>query len=225
VNVKPVCTPEEQDYLVKFVSRYLKQSITTKDIVWTYSGVRPLYNDGASSSTAATRDYVLKVDTSAGAPILNVFGGKITTYRRLAETALKKIAPFFPNLGSAWTAGVALPGGDFPVDGVAALIARAQTEYPFLSVRWATRLIKAYGLDTFEVLGDAKSEADLAQNFGADLTAREVTWLMQKEYARCAEDIVWRRSKLGLRLTSQEIESLDAWMAQKNADSDQQRAV
>jgi len=225
VNTKPECTSEEQDYLVQFASKYLKQSITTQDIVWTYSGVRPLYNDGASSATAATRDYVLKVDKSAGAPILNVFGGKITTYRRLAETAMEKISPFFPNLGKPWTAGVALPGGNFPVDGVAALIERVQSEYPFLTTRWATRLIKAYGLDAFEVLGDAKAEADLGQSFGANMTEQEVTWLIQNEYARCAEDIVWRRSKLGLRLTLQEIELLDAWMAQSSAHSDLQSAV
>jgi glycerol-3-phosphate dehydrogenase len=225
VNVKPECTAEEQDYLVQFASRYLKQAITTKDIVWAYSGVRPLYNDGASSATAATRDYVLKMDSSAGAPILNVFGGKITTYRRLAETALEKIAPFFPNLGKPWTAGIALPGGDFPVDGVTALTKRVQSKYPFLSAQWATRLVKAYGLDAFEVLGDAKTEDDLGRNFGANLTEQEVIWLMQKEYAHCAEDIVWRRSKLGLRLTPQEIKLLDGWMAHGSARPVQQSAV
>jgi len=228
VNVKPECTAQERDYLVEFASRYLKQAITTKDIVWAYSGVRPLYNDGASSAssaTSATRDYVLKVDSSAGAPILNVFGGKITTYRRLAETALEKVAPFFPNLGKPWTSGIALPGGDFPVDGVPALITRMRTSYPFLSARWATRLVKAYGLDAFEVLGDAKTEDDLGQNFGANLTEREVIWLMQNEYAHCAEDIVWRRSKLGLRLTPQEIELLDVWMAHGSARPLKQTAV
>ena len=225
INAKPVCTPREQEYLVKFASHYLKKSITTQDIVWTYSGVRPLYNDGASSATAATRDYVLKVDTSAGAPILNVFGGKITTYRRLAETAMEKIRPHFPNLAKPWTAGVALPGGDFPVDGVAALNARVQKAYPFLSARWAMRLIKAYGTETVEVLGDAKTAADLGENFGSNLTAREVSWLVRKEYARCAEDIVWRRSKLGLRLSLREIELLDTWMAREFAHSDQQDAV
>ena len=209
INAKPVCTPQEQEYLVKFASHYLKKTITTQDIVWTYSGVRPLYNDGASSATAATRDYVLKVDTSAGAPILNVFGGKITTYRRLAETAMEKIRPHFPSLAKPWTAGVALPGGDFPVDGVAALNARVQKAYPFLSARWAMRLIKAYGTETFEILGDAKTAADLGENFGSNLTEREVSWLIRKEYARCAEDIVWRRSKLGLRLSLREIELLD----------------
>ena len=225
LNQKPVCTPEEQDYLLAFASKYLKKDVTKDDVVWTYSGVRPLYNDGASSATAATRDYVLKVDQSAGAPILNVFGGKITTYRRLAETALEKIAPFFPNVGKPWTAGVPLPGGNFPVDGVAALTQRLAAQYPFLSAAWVTRLVKAYGLDAFDMLGDAKVETDLGQNFGANLTEREVNWLVENEFARTAEDIVWRRSKLGLRLTANEIDVLDARLATAPATPSQQHAV
>ncbi len=214
VGTKPVCTPEEQSYLTSFASSYFKEPVTTDDIIWTYSGVRPLYDDGATSATAATRDYVLKVNETAGAPMLNVFGGKITTYRRLAETALEKITPYFPEITGPWTAGVPLPGGDFPVDGVADLTARLATRYPFLTPAWATRLVKAYGTDAFEVLGDATLEADLGQNFGAKLTAQEVLWLMKNEFARKAADVVWRRSKLGLRMTAKEIEKLDVWMAE-----------
>ena len=213
VSQKPVCTPEEQTYLIEFASKYLKKSVTKDDIVWTYSGVRPLYDDGATSATAATRDYVLKVNETAGAPILNVFGGKITTYRKLAEAAMEKIVPFFPQAGKPWTAGVAMPGGDFPVDGVAALKARLAAQYPFLTARWADRMIKAYGLDAFDVLGDAKTEREMGQNFGSNLTEREVVWLIENEFAYTAEDVVWRRSKLGLRMTAQEIELLDKWMA------------
>jgi glycerol-3-phosphate dehydrogenase len=221
-NQKPICTPEEQTYLLKFASQYLKQDISDEDVVWSYSGVRPLYDDGASSASAATRDYVLKVDQSAGAPILNVFGGKITTYRKLAESALEMIVPFFAGKDTIWTAGVALPGGDFPVDGVPVLSAKLLMQYPFLTGRWVDRLVKAYGTDAFLVLGDAKVATDLGQNFGANLTAREVNWLVDNEFAQTAEDIVWRRSKLGLRLTTQEIEVLDAWLT---ATRFQQRAV
>jgi glycerol-3-phosphate dehydrogenase len=213
VSQKPVCTPEEQTYLVEFASKYLKKTVTKEDIVWTYSGVRPLYDDGATSATAATRDYVLKVNETAGAPILNVFGGKITTYRKLAEAALEKIVPFFPQAGKPWTAGVAMPGGDFPVDGVAALKARLEAQYPFMTARWADRMIKAYGLEAFDVLGHAKAEPDLGQNFGSNLTEREVVWLIENEFVHTAEDVVWRRSKLGLRMTVQEIELLDKWLA------------
>lgn len=214
VATKPVCTPEEQDYLIDFASKYLKTAVSKDDIVWTYSGVRPLYDDGATSATAATRDYVLTLDQSAGAPILNVFGGKITTYRRLAESALEKITPFFEKDVQPWTAGVPLPGGDFPVDGVAALIAQLRAQYPFLDDRWASRLIKAYGKDAYDVLGEAKTAEDLGQNFGANLTEFEVLWLIENEFARSAEDIVWRRSKLGLRMSAQEIKLLDDWVAQ-----------
>ncbi|WP_089948525.1 glycerol-3-phosphate dehydrogenase [Litoreibacter albidus] len=212
VSQKPVCTPEEQTYLLNFASKYLKEDISDDDVVWTYSGVRPLYNDGASSATAATRDYVLKVDKSSGAPILNVFGGKITTYRKLAESALEKIAGVLPDTGKPWTAGVPLPGGDFPVDGVGALKQRLSAQFPFLDDAWAARLIKAYGLDAFDLLGDAASIADLGQSFGFNLTEREVRWLVDHEFAQTAEDIVWRRSKLGLRLTTEEIDALDAWL-------------
>jgi glycerol-3-phosphate dehydrogenase len=225
VHEKPVCTPQEQDYLLDFASKYLKQPVTRDDIVFTYSGVRPLYNDGATSATAATRDYVLKLDQSAGGPILNVFGGKITTYRKLAESALEEIAPFFAQTGPQWTAGVALPGGDFPVDGVAALTEKLKTKYSFLTERWLNRLLKAYGSEVFDLLGDAKTEGDLGQNFGSNLTEREVNWLIEREFANTAEDIIWRRSKLGLRMTSKEIDALDSWMVNSAANLPEQNAV
>ena len=143
----PECTEQERDYLIAFANRYFRQQISADDIVWTYSGVRPLYDDGAKSATAATRDYVLKVDDSGGAPILNVFGGKITTYRKLAEDAFDKMRPYFPDAGAHWSAGVALPGGDFPVDGVEAEIAALCATHAFLDKPWARRLIRAYGTD------------------------------------------------------------------------------
>ena len=212
---KPHCTPEEQTYLLNFANQYFKQTLTDDDVVWTYSGVRPLYDDGASSATAATRDYTLKVDTSGGAPILNVFGGKITTYRRLAESALEKIGDHFPDLKPKWTAGVPLPGGDFAVDGVKDLISALQVQHPYLTDFWAKRLIRAYGSEAAELLDGATTADDLGQKFGATLTEREITWLMEREYARTAEDVVWRRNKLGLRLSREEIETLDTWMSEK----------
>jgi len=208
----PEITLQERDYLLDFINGYLKQPIGVDDIVWTYSGVRPLYEDGASSASAATRDYVLKRDDSRGAPALNIFGGKITTYRRLAESALEIVGQNFPNMGKPWTAGVPLPGGDFPVDGVAALIDQVKTTYPFVGDRWAKRLVRAYGCEVQQVLGDAATAQDLGTDFGATLCAREVTWLMEKEFARTANDVVWRRSKLGLRMTDDQIAALDSWM-------------
>jgi glycerol-3-phosphate dehydrogenase len=210
-----VCTPEEQDYLCAFASQYFRRPVTRADVVWTYSGVRPLYNDGAKSATAATRDYVLSLDLN-GAPLLNVFGGKITTYRRLAESALAKLAPVLAQAKGPWTARVALPGGDFPHDGVADLTAGLKRDYPFLSDYWAGRLIRAYGTEAREVLGQAGSAADLGQDFGATLTEVELAWLMTREYARRAADVVWRRTKLGLRMTADQIAAVDSFMA--NAD-------
>lgn len=210
------CTAEEQQYLCNFASEYFRQPVTPDQVVWSYSGVRPLYDDGAKSATAATREYVLSMDEN-GAPCLNVFGGKITTHRRLAEHALEKLTPHFPQMGPDWTAGVALPGGDFQVGDVAQLIAELQKDYPFLSPKWARRLIRAYGTDARTILGDAKIAADLGRDFGAELTESEVNWLMTHEFARHAEDIVWRRSKLGLRMTTEQIAELESWMSKARA--------
>ena len=164
VDEKPVCTPQEADYLRKFASNYFRKPIEKDDIVWTYSGVRPLYDDGASSATAATRDYVLKLRDQGGAPMLNIFGGKITTYRKLAEAAMQKIVPFFPAASGPWTAGVAMPGGDFPVDGFDAVVRDLSQDYPFLEARQARRLVRAYGTDAWQLLGDADTEAALGQS-------------------------------------------------------------
>ena len=181
--------------------------------------MRPLYDDGASSATAATRDYTLKVDAEGGAPVLNVFGGKITTYRRLAESALEQIDSHL-NVGKGpWTAGVPLPGGDFPVDGVERMIADLQSQYGFLTDFWARRLVRAYGTDATVMLGAAQTAQDLGRDFGATLTETEVVWLMTREYARTAEDVVWRRNKLGLRMSEAEIENLHDWMAENRRSS------
>ncbi|PXW70554.1 homodimeric glycerol 3-phosphate dehydrogenase (quinone) [Loktanella sp. PT4BL] len=211
LSEKPYATDAEQDYLCAFASQYFEKPVTRDDVVWTYSGVRPLYDDGAKSATAATRDYVLSLDEN-GAPLLNIFGGKITTYRKLAENALKKLIPLIGG-GDPWTADAALPGGDFKVKDRDKLVADLMSDYPFLTDRWALRLIKAYGTEARAILGEASAAKDLGQDFGATLTEAEVKWLMAREYARTAEDIVWRRSKLGLRLTPEQVAGLDAFMA------------
>ncbi|MEC9432671.1 MAG: glycerol-3-phosphate dehydrogenase [Pseudomonadota bacterium] len=208
------CTPEEADYLRRVASEYFATPIEAEDIVWTYSGVRPLYDDGAKSATQATRDYVLQVEAEGGAALLNVFGGKITTYRRLAESALEKLAPHLPGMSAPWTAGVPLPGGDFPVDGVAALTERVAAAHPFLAPGQAARLVRTYGTEALDLLSGATEPGDLGRAFGAGLTEREVRWLMTHEWARSAEDVVWRRTRLGLKMTADEIAALDAWMAE-----------
>ena len=192
----PVCSTEERDYLCNFASQYFARPVTPDDVVWTYSGVRPLYNDGAKSATAATRDYVLSLDEN-GPPLLNVFGGKITTHRRLAESALSKLVSFFPEAGSAWTARVPLPGGDFPLSGVAELTADLKRRHLFLTEYWAGRLIRAYGTEAAKILNGATSAAALGRDFGATLTEVEVLWLMTHEFAMRATDVDWRRTKIG----------------------------
>jgi glycerol-3-phosphate dehydrogenase len=211
------CSDAEKEYLCAFASQYFKKPVTLADIVWTYSGVRPLYDDGASSASAATRDYVLTLNTDA-APILNVFGGKITTYRKLAEAALAKIGPLIGDKKGNWTAGVPLPGGDFPVTGVPALGREFETRFPFVDAFTRRRLIRCYGIEAWDVMGEARTPGDLGRSFGAGLTEAELRWLMRKEYAKTAEDVVWRRTKLGLRMTAAEIEELDQWMASERGD-------
>ena len=209
-----ICTPEEAAYLCQVVSDYFEKPVTPEDVVWTYSGVRPLFDDGAKPAAAATRDYVLQLEQAPGGPpLLNIFGGKITTYRRLAEAALAKLGPVLPGVGKAWTAGQPLPGGDFPVDGVADLAAALRRDFPFLDERWAARLAKAYGTDAQAMLGQAQTAEDLGQCFGWNLTAAEVRWLMAREWARTADDVLWRRTKLGLRLTDGERQALVDFMA------------
>lgn len=213
---KPVCSDGEKTYLLNFASQYFKTPITSDDVVWTYSGVRPLYDDGAKSATAATREYVLKLD-DAGAPLLNVFGGKITTYRKLAEAAMERISPFFPTATAPWTAGVALAGGDFPVDGVQALVDGLKSDFPFLDDYWARRLVRAYGTEAREMLGDATSSEDLGEAFGATITARELDRAIDVEWVRSAEDFVWRRTKLGLRLDAEQIRRIDDYISARRS--------
>ena len=204
----------EEKYLCAAVSEYLREPVDPASIVWRYAGVRPLRDDGASKAQEATRDYVLELhETAAEAPLLSVFGGKLTTYRRLAEAAMAKLAPFFPGLPGPWTAGASLPGGDFPTDGIETVCADLARRYPFLAAPTARRLVRAYGTLAGEMLGDARSSADLGRVFGADLTQREVDWLVRHEWARTAQDVLWRRSKLGLRFTASRTEALAGYLS------------
>ena len=214
-------TQDEITYLCQSVGDYLAKPVKPEDVVWAYAGVRPLYDDGASEARAATRDYVFELDTPGGSPLLSIFGGKITTYRRLAEEALERLSPYLRGTKAAagWTGKAALPGGDLDVSAVPALAAELVRDYPFLSQAHADRLAHSYGTRAVKLLGGAKSAADLGRSFGDTLTEREVRYLMAYEFARNAEDVAWRRSKLGLRLSREEIRLLDDWMATCFAES------
>jgi glycerol-3-phosphate dehydrogenase len=208
-----MATPDDDAYLCTAVSEYLRRSVKPTEIVWRYAGVRPLRDDGASEAQAATRDYVLELHGNP--PALSVFGGKITTYRRLAEAAMAKLMPFFPAAGGAWTRTVPLPGGDFPWDEIGEVQAALQARYTFLAADTTRRLVRAYGTLAAEMLGEARSAANLGQVFGADLTEREVDWLVRKEWARTADDVLWRRSKLGLRFSMDETQALAAFLGER----------
>lgn len=203
---EPRASEAEQDYLCAFVSRWFARPVTRADVVWTYSGVRPLYEDGAKSATAATRDYVLALEEDGGAPLLSVFGGKITTCRRLAEQALEKLRPQIGG-GGDWTADVPLPGGDFVMGGQAALVEALLAAHPGLGPDRALRLVRGYGTEATQILA-----AGEGRDFGAGLCEAEVRWLMDREFAQTAEDVVWRRTRLGLHMNSGQIAALDAWM-------------
>lgn len=193
--------PTEIDYLCRAVSRWFAKPVLANDVLWSYAGVRPLYDDGEPDAAAVTRDYVLEVDAEDGAPpLLSVFGGKLTTYRRLAEHAMEKLARFFPTLGRPWTAHARLPGGDLPVGGVDALAHEFDREYPFLGVATSARLARSYGTEARKFLRSARRIEDLGRNFGCGFSMRELQWLVDEEWARTGEDVLWRRSKLGLHL-------------------------
>ena len=205
---------EEIDYLCGVINEYFRSAIGAADVVWAYAGVRSLYDDGARKPQDIGRDYALILDESVGrAPLLTVYGGKLTTYRRLAEDALDRLSHFFPR-SRPWTAKSSLPGGDFVYDGAAALIARTQRQWPFLTDDHARRLVAAYGTRVANVLKAATTLDDLGICFGADLTAAEVRYLMTREWARTADDVLWRRSKLGLHFSETERNALERFMAQ-----------
>ncbi|MCR5855835.1 glycerol-3-phosphate dehydrogenase [Mesorhizobium sp. J428] len=210
---KVAITDKEIDYLCAAASEYFAEPVRREDIVWTYSAVRPLYDDGASKAQEATRDYVLKAEGGHGEPpLVNAFGGKITTYRRLAESMLEKIEHFLGKKGRPWTAGAPLPGGDFPATGFDAQVAALSRDYPFLDARLARRLTRLYGTRAKVLLGDARSLADLGRDFGGDLTEAEVRYLIGHEWAQTADDVLWRRTKRGLHMDATQTAALDAWM-------------
>jgi glycerol-3-phosphate dehydrogenase len=214
---KVAISEKEIDYLIAGAGEYFREPISRTDIVWTYSGVRPLFDDGASAAQEATRDYVLKEDGGYGsAPMVNVFGGKITTYRRLAESMMEKIEALIGAKGAPWTRGATLPGGDFPKTGFDALVASLRSAHGFLSQSDAFRLARLYGTRAKAILGTSRSQADLGIAFGGGLTEAEVNYLVAEEWVEDSQDILWRRTKLGLKFTDQQSSALEAFIRGKH---------
>ena len=203
---------EEKQYICDSANTYLNAKIKLKDIVWSFSGVRPLYDDGVSKAQEATRDYVIKAEENDSLLMVNIFGGKITTYRRLSEAILKHIEEFLGKKGESWTSRSSLPGGNMDVDGQLPLQNKLHKNYPFLPVETLKRLVRSYGTVSFDIFDGAKNIESLGESFGSGLYEKEVIYLIQKEWARTSEDILFRRSKLGLSLTKNEINQLDKFL-------------
>ncbi len=215
------CSAEEIDYICRAASEYFSQAIQPDQVVWTYSGVRPLYDDGATAAQEATRDYVLKtrlIDERSA--LLNVFGGKITTFRRLAEHALKELQPWLHASTDSWTGSAPLPGGDIPWAELQATKAAFFSDYDFLKNAVLERIFRCYGTRARQWLGDAQDVVALGQHFGAGLYQAEVDYLIEQEWAVQAEDVIWRRTKTGLSLDESQVVTLSDYMAahQRTAD-------
>ncbi len=210
----PAIAADEIEYLCGIANAYLARSIAPADVVWAYSGVRPLYDDGSADPSAVTRDYVLKLDADRDGrtPLLSIFGGKITTYRRLAETALAELARFFPAMKGAWTRSKPLPGGDLPRRRLSAFARDLATRYPALPPELRDALLHRHGTRAPRILGAAQAASDLGTHFGHTLYAAEVDYLVAHEWARNAEDVLWRRTKCGLHLTAAQRSALDAYL-------------
>lgn len=214
-NIK--ASAEEIAYLCEGTSSFFRKPVTPEDVVWSYAGVRPLVDDGSGRPEAATRGYVLDLsEAGEGAPLLSVFGGKITTFRHLAQDAVEELAARVPALGGKrWTDSAPLPGGDFPMGTIDDLREGLKMAYPFLEPRWAARLAHAYGTRVHSFLGDATRLSDCGIHFGHGLTEAEVRYLMTHEWASSAADILWRRTKLGLRFSPPQIAALDEFCKQE----------
>jgi glycerol-3-phosphate dehydrogenase len=224
---KVAITEDEARYLCESINRYFTRKITLADVCWTYSGVRPLLEEeGADNPSAVTRDYRLELDADSGeAPLLSVFGGKITTFRKLAEEAVDRLAAVMPIPKGAWTAGVPLPGGDIPGAKFEPFAAKFANEHAWLPADVARRYARAYGTRALKLLGTAKTRAELGREFAPGLFEQELRYLRDTEWARSAEDVLWRRSKIGLHLepgtTEHVAKEIDAWFARSPVSSAQ----
>lgn len=208
---RPEISADETQYLCAMANSYFTRQIAPSDVVWSYSGIRPLLDENAADLSAVTRDYLLEYEVASGrAPLLSVLGGKITTYRRLAEEALDMLAPTLGGVRPEWTAGAPLPGGDIINADFGAFLADLRRHYPWLPEFLLSRYARAYGTRIHRLLSGAQRLADLGKDFGDGLLEGEIDYLVKHEWARTAEDILWRRSKLGLRAGPQVTEQLEA---------------
>jgi glycerol-3-phosphate dehydrogenase len=218
-------TEAEVDYLCAAVNEYFIDPIAPSDVVWSYSGVRSLQDDGQAAAQDTTRDFVLALDGRRGEPpLLSIVGGKITTYRHVTEEALSKLAPALPPAGPPWTRRSTLPGGDLPGGRREEMARKLEAAFPVLGASTADRLARSYGTAAWDIFGKGGGEGDFGVHFGAGLYEREVAYLIEKEWAMTADDILWRRSKLGLRLTEAERDRLEDWLLARRPDLERPEA-
>ncbi|MFT5114484.1 MAG: glycerol-3-phosphate dehydrogenase [Parasphingorhabdus sp.] len=207
---------EETAYLCESVNNYFKKQLTPADIIWSYSAVRPLFDDGNNKAQAATRDYSIKTESIGGKlALLNIYGGKITTYRELADKTMQLVGRSLNRNMTSWSATAPLPGGDFAVDEFEKQVSLLKQDYAFLSLLQAKRLIRLYGTRARVILGETQDKEDMGRFFGGSLFEVEVRYLIEQEWAVCAEDILWRRTKEGLRLSATEIDELERFVTAK----------
>lgn len=202
---------DEIQYLLDAVNRYFKLKLRRSDVVHSFSGVRPLYDDGQGNPSAVTRDYVFDLDEAGGAPLLNVFGGKITTFRKLAEHAVQKLAPTFPRMGKDWTAKAHLPGGDLLGADVPRFLEVLAKRYPWMPRELARYYTRTYGTRTAMIVGNATTLAGLGTHFGGQFYEAEAAYLVRSEWAQTADDILTRRTKHNLHLTEDEMAAFSRW--------------
>ncbi len=202
---------KEIDYLITAVNRYFKEKLRRSDVLESFSGVRPLFDDGKGNPSAVTRDYVFDLDETGGAPLLNVFGGKITTFRKLSEHAMQKLARFFPKMGGDWTRSATLPGGEIPNADYVSFADALRSAYPWMPRALINHYGHLYGARTKLIVGDATSLAGLGRHFGGNLYEAEARYLAASEWAQKAEDVMMRRTKEGLRMTIEEKAAFSAW--------------
>lgn len=214
----------EQQYLIDAVNRYFKIKLSASDVITRFSGVRPLFDDGKGNPSAVTRDYVFDLDEQQQLPLLHVFGGKITTFRKLAEHALQKLAPFFPQMGADWTRDATLPGGEIAHADFESFLQQQKERYPWMPHALCKHYARLYGARLPQIIGEATSVAGLGRHFGALLYEAEVRYLVDKEWAQQAEDILWRRTKHRLHLTDAQQQEFADWFTQTWAAPGQAQA-
>ena len=214
------CSSEEKTYLLNFINKYFKKRVKKKDIIWSYAGIRSLYDDGANSETAVSRDYFIKFDQNEMAsPAIHIYGGKITTSRKLAEVAIDKVSHIFPHVTEKWTSKSFLPGGNFRTELFNKIEEDILKRHSYLEPELIKRLLRHYGTDVYTMLKNKNKKDDLGVYFGYNLYSFEIDWGIEHEWITCSDDFLWRRTKLGLRLSAKECLSLESYIKKRLQES------